>query len=423
MKASRLSRLALLVALLSVTAACGRPARVASGGVADGRNAAERLAAPYVVLISFDGFAWNLMERHRAPSFERVAREGARAQRMIPTFPTKTFPTHYGIATGMYAESHGLVGNHFWDPDLAAAYSLADRAAVEDGRWYRGEPIWVTAERQGMIAASFFFVGSEAPVGGVQPTYWRRFDASISREERVDQVLAWLAMEPERRPHMITLYFEDVDAVAHTHGMDAPETAEAVAGVDAALGRLLDGLEGLEHGSDVYLVLVSDHGLMAAPMEATDRIDLSRFPGVRLAESGPYASLFVEAGGPERVVAVRDSLQAMLPLASVWLREDVPDRLHYRADPRIGDIVVLAAPGRTVRPAGMDVRSTYTHGWDNETPEMGGIFIVRGPGISPGQSIAAFEAVHVYPFLAHVLGLSPNPDADGDLAVLEPILR
>jgi len=404
-----------------VLAACGTPSSDA-GQDFPATNAARFVDAPYVVLVSFDGFAWDLMERQPTPNFERVAREGVRADRMIPIFPTKTFPTHYSIATGMYAETHGLVGNRFWAPDLDEYYSLSDRTTVEDGRFYRGEPIWVTAERQGMVSACFFFVGSEADVGGVRPTYWKRFDASIPHEERVDQVLDWLRMPPKGRPHMITLYFEDVDGTAHTYGFDAPETAEAVARVDASLGRLLDGIEGLPHGDQVYVVLVSDHGLLHAPASEVDLIDMDLFPGVRLVESGPYASIFVDEGGEARRPQVRDSVAALLPRSDVWLREDVPAHLHYSSDPRIGDIVVSSAPGRMVRPTGWNVRSTYSHGWDNEVLEMSAIFLARGPGIAPGQRIPAFESVHVYPFLAHVLGLRPNPEIDGDLAVLLPIL-
>ncbi len=411
----------LLCVALSLAASCGGTAAPApEDGLAT--NALEWRGAPHVVLVSFDGFSWDLMEKHPAPSFERVAREGVRADRMIPTYPTKTFPTHYSIATGMYAETHGLVGNRFWAPDLGATYALADRETVEDGRFYRGEPIWATAERQGMVSASFFFVGSEADVGGIRPTYWRRFDASIPNSDRVDQVLAWLEMPPETRPHMITLYFEDVDAVAHDHGMDAPETGEAVAAVDGSLGRLLDGIDRLEHGDEVFVVLVSDHGLMPAPAAMVDLLDMELFPGVRLAESGPYASLFIDEGGPARGPQLRDSIAALLPLNDVWLREQVPARLHYSADPRIGDIVVSAAPGRTVRPAGWTARDTHTHGWDNLVPEMAAIFLARGPGIAAGQRIPAFESVHVYPLLAHVLGLEPNPAAEGQLDVLLPIL-
>jgi predicted AlkP superfamily pyrophosphatase or phosphodiesterase len=425
-----LRHFALGVALL-VAAACGGGEAPSAGAgssatqpeTSGGTNASRHLDAPYVVLVSFDGFGAELWGRDPAPSFERVAAAGVRAERMIPVYPTKTFPTHYSIATGMYTENHGLVGNRFWAPELGAAYSLSNRETVEDGRFYRGEPIWVTAERQGMVAASFFFVGSEAPVGGVQPTYWYPFDASVPRNRRVDTVLEWLAMPPERRPHMITLYLEDVDVAWHFNGPDSPETAAAVARVDESLGRLLDGIDRLPHGDEVYVIVVSDHGLMEAPPTMVDELDMRLFPGVRMAEGGPYASLFIEEGGPGRGPALRDSLASLLPESDVWLRADVPERLHYSADPRIGDILISAAPGRRVHEAGRVSRDTWTHGWDNALPEMSAIFLAMGPGITAGQLIPPFEAIHVYPLMAHVLGLEPNPGADGRLDVLGSIVE
>lgn len=410
------------LASLSWTAGCA-PAVQRVDGPAAGTNASRWLDAPYVVLVSSDGFGAEELARVSAPNFERVAAGGVRAERMIPTYPTKTFPTHYSIATGMYAEHHGLVGNHFWAPDVGASYSLADRNSVQDGRFYRGEPIWVTAERQGMVAASYFWIGTEAPVEGVQPSYWYPYDESVPYDTRVDKVLEWLAMPPEHRPHMITLYFEQPDAAWHFNGPDGEQTLAGVARVDRAVGRLLDGIENLPDADRVYVIVVSDHGLMAAPASKVDRLDMSLFPGVRLAESGPYASLFVDEGGAARGPAVRDSLAALLPEDDVWLRADIPPRLHYSADPRIGDILVSAAPGRRVVPTGFRARDMWTHGWDNQVPEMAAIFLAMGPGIRPGQHVPAFESIHVYPFIAHVLGLTPNPQADGRLDVLLPILH
>ena len=176
--------------------------------------------------------------------------------------------------------------------------------------------------------------------------------------------------------------------------------------------------------ADVYVVLVSDHGMLRIDPERVQVLDMEELPGVRLVTSGPYVSLRVEEGGPERAVQVRDAVRAMLPGCDVWLREEVPERFHYSSDPRIGDVVVLAEPGGMVLPATWrgSLSEPYSHGWDNQTPEMGAIFLAKGPGITGGTRLAPFEAVHIYPFLAHVLGLKPNPDIDGDLEVLRPIL-
>ena len=412
-------RSALALATLALVVACGSPAVTENGRA----NAPEWLEAPYVVMLSMDGFRYDYLDRYPSPALTALAAEGVRADRMIPVFPSKTFPTHYTVATGMYAEHHGLVGNRYWAPDKGAMYDMADRDIVEDGSWYRGEPIWVTAERQGMLSASYFFVGSEADVGGVRPTYWHRFEGRVPNKTRVDGVLDWLALPPEKRPHMITLYFSDLDNAGHQYGPDSPQVEAAVSTVDEAIQRLMSGIAALPHGDQVYVVVVSDHGMLRAEASRAQRVDMGLFPGVRMVESGPYSSLVVDEGGSARASAVRDSLRAMLPEAQVWLREEVPARLHYSSDPRIGDIVIMADPGATVGPAGWaPSRDVFTHGWDNLVPEMGAIFLARGPGIAPGQRIGAFESVNVYPFLAHLLGLAPNPGIDGRLDVLEKVL-
>ena len=390
-----------------------------------GGNDPRHLDAPYVILVSFDGFRWDYLDMYATPNFDRVAAAGTKAERLIPVFPTKTFPTHYSLATGMYAENHGLVGNNFWAPDKGARYSLSDRSVVEDGTWYGGEPIWVSAERQGMVAASFFFVGSEADVGGVRPTYCHRFDNSISNEARVDGVLGWLSLPPEERPHLITLYFSDVDGAGHTYGPESGEVEQAVGRVDSALGRLLDGLVDLPHNADVHVVVVSDHGMLFQPADSADVLDPALFPGVRFAEMGPYASIFVEDGGPERHQPVRDSIADMMPRNAVYLRENVPERFRYSTNPRVGDIVIITAPGRQVvtpdRAQRLD--DFYNHGWDNLVPEMAGILLASGPRIAEGARTGPVEAVHVYPLIAEILGLEPHDQVDGNLDAITGFLR
>ena len=392
-----------------------------TGGV----NAPETLDKPYVVLVSFDGFRHDYLDLYPTPNFDRVAARGVIAEALVPPYPSLTFPAHYTIATGLHPERHGLVGNRFYDPARGDEYSYRDRGDVEDGTWYGGEPIWVTAETQGMVAAAMLFVGTEADVGGVRPTFWTRYADRGSRRGRVDRVLDWLALPPRRRPHLVTLYFSSVDGAGHRGGPASPAVAEAVGQVDAALGRLLDGIDALPHGAAVSVVLLSDHG-MAATRTAVDLGAIADLRGVRAVVSGPGANLFVP-GGAARARAVRDDINdgtgdgSALAGGRAYLRGEVPAALRYRADPRIGDVVIVADPGvmfelgRPSPPAGM-------HGWDPRHPDMHGIFIAAGPDIRPGRRIGAVDSVHVYPFLARLLRLAPNPDIDGDPAVFAPVL-
>ena len=398
--------------------------RATTPGGTGGVNAPETLDKPYVVLVSFDGFRHDYLARYATPSFDRVAARGVTAEALVPVYPSLTFPAHYSIATGLRPERHGLVGNRFYDPARGGEYNYRDRVSVEDGTWYGGEPLWVTAETQGMVAAAMLFVGTEADIGGVRPTFWTRYDDRGSHRERVDEVLGWLALPPERRPHLVTLYFSSVDGAGHRTGPASPAVAEAVEQVDADLGRLLDGIDALPHGDAVSVVLVSDHG-MAATEAVIDLGAVADLRGVRVVGSGPGANLFV-AGGDAGARAVRDDINDgtggnALAGGRAYLRREVPAELHYRADPRIGDVVVVAEPGVMFErgssrpPAGM-------HGWDPRHPDMHGIFLASGPEIRPGQRIGPIESVDLYPFLAGLLRLAPNPDVDGDPAVLAPVL-
>lgn len=393
----------------------------ASGGV----NAPRHRDAPYVVMVSFDGFRPDYLERHPTPWFDRLAERGVRAERMIPAFPTKTFPSHYSLATGLYAENHGLVGNTFRDPRREGRYSIRDRSAVEDSSWYGGEPLWVTAERQGMVAAAYYWIGTEAAVQGIRPTFWYRFTEEVPGEARVDRIVEWLALPPEHRPHLVMAYFSETDVAGHDHGPDSPELAAAVARVDALLGRLVRGVDALPHGDRVTYVLVSDHGMASYGRDDLVVLDTGRLPDVEIVESGPYASVFVPGADPERLRAVRDTLRRMVAdRADVYLRGDVPERLHFSAHPAVGDLVLVARGTAMLVPRSRAAafRPGHTHGWDNRMPEMGALFLAAGPRLPADTVIGPFEAVHVYPLVTEILGLEPA-DVDGRLGVLGPLLR
>ena len=198
---------------------------------------------------------------------------GVRAESLRPVFPAITFPNHYSLVTGLYPGHHGIVENAFFDPVRNGAYSFRNEATVTDGTWYGGEPIWVTGESQGMVTACFFWPGSEAAIKGVRPTFWNKYDGTVSNANRIATVLDWLRLPDTRRPHLITLYFSDIDSASHRGPVDGPDVEKAVMAMDAALGTLLDGIEALPNRDRVILLLTSDHGM--ANTSAAQTVQLS----------------------------------------------------------------------------------------------------------------------------------------------------
>jgi predicted AlkP superfamily pyrophosphatase or phosphodiesterase len=405
-------------------AACAVVPGVAGPGITStvgsgGTNHPEQREKPYVVLISLDGFKPEYLDRFDLPHMRRIANSGARAAALIPVFPSLTFPNHYSLVTGLYPEHHGIVSNAFYDPETRERYSLSNRRAVGDAKWYRGEPIWVTAERQGMVAACFFWPGSEAPIGGVRPTFWNTYDEAIPNEERVRTVLDWLRLPPERRPHLIALYFSDVDSASHDGPLASPAIERAARSLDLSLGILFSGLSRLPMKDNVYILLTSDHGMAELPPSQELALDsVLDTSDVEVAYGGPVATLHVRAG---RAMRVRDQLNARVKNGRAYLRDELPERFHYRADPRAGDVVVVmdeswtlnSGLSRLVRPfrgrRGM-------HGWDPSLPSMHALFVATGPRIRPGTVVPQLEMVDLYPLMTELLELRPAANIDGRAA-------
>lgn len=418
MPSGSLKTIAWIVALSLGGAAPGR------GQGAGGLNTPTQQGKPYVVLVSFDGMRAEYLRRLDLPNFERVARGGVQSVGMIPVFPSKTFPNHFSIVTGLYPDHHGIVGNSFWDPQRGASYSLSDSLAVRDAAWYRGEPIWTTAERQGMVAASFFWPGSEAPIGGTRPSIVKPYDSKVPLRDRVDSVLSWLELPAERRPHVITLYMSDVDAAGHRGGPLSPAVDSAAARVDAALGRLLDGIDRQTIRDRVYVVLVSDHGMSETSPRWYVALDsLIDTVGVRITDAGPNVNLHVQ-GGLARARVLRDSINRRMRHGRAYVRGELPARLRYNVDPRIGDLVVVMDEHFTVGTAARAPKENGgTHGWDPSIQAMHAVFLVSGPGIAGGRTIPSFENIEIYPYLTEVLGLIPAGNIDGHRGRLAAIIR
>lgn len=384
-------------------------------------------AARAVVLISIDGFRHDYPERTDAetPTMDALIAEGVRAERLVPVYPTKTFPNHYSLVTGLHPEAHGIVGNTILDPTMGdargdtARFSLGNRDAVTDGRWWLGEPIWVTAERQGVRTGTVSWPGSEAEINGVRPTNWMVYDGDLPYAARVDSALTWIG----RGARLVTLYFEGVDTAGHRFGPDAEETARAMEDVDAALARLADGLRQRGALETTDLVIVSDHGMapVSQPIFLDDVVDLER---------ETVAVIWGEAGGvwPTPSADVDDLVARIDALDHVeaYRREDVPARFHHRASERIPPVVIIPEPGWTVSSRGYvenrGMPSGGAHGYDNAVEAMHGVFIARGPSFPDGVVTEPISAVDVYGILARALGVTPTPNA-GSAAAADRVLR
>jgi predicted AlkP superfamily pyrophosphatase or phosphodiesterase len=383
---------------------------------------------PTVILISFDGWRWDYHTRAPVPNLQRLMARGVRAEGLIPAFPSKTFPNHYSIVTGLYPGRHGIVANNIWDDPTQRLFTLARREEVKDSMWWDGEPIWVTAERAGLPTAPHFWPGSEAPIRGIRPRYWEAYNESTPGAARVNRVLQWLDLPAADRPRFITLYFEDTDTAGHADGPDSKAVREAVLRLDGYLGQLTEGLERRALLDGVNIVVVSDHGMSAT---STSRVvildDYISLDDVAISDLNPTLGVFPKRGKEE---AVYRMLANGHPRLKVYRRHQTPGHWHYRDHPRIPPIVGVMDDGwQVMRRSNLKdiverlVRgSGGQHGYDPRNQSMHGLFVAAGPAFKQGATVGAFENVHIYNALAGILGLTPGKN-DGDPAVARRLLR
>jgi alkaline phosphatase D len=320
--------------------------------------------------------------------------------------------------TGLYPEHHGIVANNFYDPARKQRFSYSDPAANRDGSWYGGTPLWVLAEKQGMRTACFFWPGSEAEIDGGRPSYYLKFDDRFPDEKRIDQVLAWLRLPAPDRPHFITLYYSTVDHAGHQYGPDSPQTAAAVQHVDQLMAILWAELTQLHLPID--LIVVSDHGM---EREQGPWIDLSRYTDLQnFTTVGSLLYPISEAAAEKAYQELKIKTDAF----TVYRRKRVPAALHYDANAREGDPVIVANGPYAIR-AHVDAEDLPpepgAHDYDPRAMKsMRALFLAVGPDIRPGSNLEPFENVNVYPLLAKILGLTA-PQVDGSLNVLSKILK
>jgi predicted AlkP superfamily pyrophosphatase or phosphodiesterase len=397
------------VAIGSALAVLFALAATAAGAIAPRRSPPPR---PPLILVSFDGFRWDYLDRGLTPNLSRLAEAGVRARALVPSFPTKTFPNHYTLVTGLLPEHHGIVDNTVKDPVTGALFHAGDSLAARDARWWGGEPIWVTAERQGTRAAAMFWPGSEAPIAGFRPTYWRRYDARVPDSARVDQVLAWLDLPDAQRPAVLLLYLSDTDDVGHRYGPDGPQMADAIRQVDAMVGRLVEGLRARGLEGRANLVFVSDHGMEAIDTTRVVVLDDYLDPrAVELLTAGPLLAFNPRPGLQDSV----ERAAARIPHAHIYRRQETPERWRYRDNPRIAAFVGVADAGwQVLERLPLRIRPQLftggSHGYDPTDAAMAGILVAAGPAFRRGVVLDPLGNVNVYGLLCRAAGLASAPN-------------
>lgn len=386
------------------------------------RNSTEQQQKPYVILISVDGFRYDYAEKHGATFLQSFAKEGVRAASMIPSFPSLTFPNHYTIATGLYPSHHGLVDNRFYEPVTGEEYSMSKADKVRSGKWYGGTPLWVLAEQQQMLSASYFWVGTEAPIKATPATYYYLYNEVTPIEKRIETVVNWLRLPAEQRPHFISFYFPEVDHKGHSYGPDASQTGAAVRWVDSAIYRLTEEVK--KTGLPVNFIVVSDHG-----MTNVDTVNKLRLPFIDTSKAvvipgSEIAHIYVKE--KTDIKSLYRSLKKGAEKYTVFLKKKMPARLHYgRKDDafgRIGDILLIpdwpqifVAQGARAKPG--------AHGFDPyKVKDMHALFYAWGPAFKKGTVTNSVRNVDVYPVVTKILGLPYQHKIDGRKNLAKDIL-
>ena len=388
-------------------------------------NSKQQQKKSYVIMISADGFRYDYAQKYGAKHLLALAQSGTKAEAMYPSFPSVTFPNHYSMVTGLYPSHHGLVNNGFYDRKLDAFYSYHGKT-VNEPQWYGGTPLWVLAEQQHMLTASFYWVGAEAPIKGLFPTYRYPYNEKINIHNRIQAISNWLRLPAAKRPHLITFYFPEVDHAGHNYGPDAPETHKAVLFIDSAVNELTKAVK--RTGLKANFVFVSDHGMTTVdtehPLVTPAAIDTNRFI---ISGDGILVELY--AKDKPDIQATYNQLRKEAKDYKVYLKTEVPGYLHYSAKDdwhnRIGDILLIPDYPKVFQ---LNPKHKVNIGWHGYDPyqvkNMMATFYTWGPAFKSHQQIKPFENVNIYPVVTHILGLNYTEKIDGNKkALADKILK
>jgi predicted AlkP superfamily pyrophosphatase or phosphodiesterase len=378
-----------------------------------------------LLLISFDGFRYDYPGKVETPHFDSLAANGVQAEGLIPVVPSKTFPNHYSIVTGLYPENSGIVGNTIYDPEWDEWYRISDREAVMNGKWYQGEPIWNTLEKQGLRTGTMFWVGSEANIQGMYPTYWKPYDGSMPYRARIDTVVKWLSYPDSLAVNFATLYFEHVDQMGHDYGTDSDSVKAAIRKSDRLLGYLKNQLRNRGLWDQMNVIVLSDHGMTDLSADKTIRLDeIIDLNSVEQIIWDPMTMIWPKEGAGEQVYkALKDNEDHY----QVYKKEELPERYHLKNHRRVGEIIILADLGYTILNSSNEDRffeslPQGTHGYDNDQKTMQAIFLAHGPAFKEGENVATFQNIHIYELVNHLMRTKPASN-DGSLDSVKVLLK
>lgn len=375
----------------------------------------------YVVVLSLDGFRADYIEKHNAKNIAEIAKNGVRVKRMIPSNPTKTFPNHYTLATGLYPDHHGLIGNSFYAPDLDKVYSLGDRKMVENGDFYGGEPIWNTAKKAGLKTASYFWVGSEAKINGMQPDIWKKYNSRITFEQRIDSVISWLQLPKKKRPRLVMLYYNEPDSSGHRFGPESDEVAQQVNYVDKNVGDLYKRLQKLPIAKNINFILVADHGMRKISRDKQVILEnyIKRDWILGVYGSNPVYTIRTKKGKSEEIY---NSLKKNKNI-HVYKRGEAPKKYNLANHPRTNDILVIGKKGYSVFATNaFGRRFGGTHGYLNCDKEMSAVFVASGNAFKKNYIQRKIKNIDVYNLIAHILNITPAKN-DGDFNRVKKMLK
>ncbi|KAH7064560.1 alkaline-phosphatase-like protein [Macrophomina phaseolina] len=402
--------------------------------------------APTTILISLDGFRADFLQRNLTPTMQAFVNEGVSPPYMNPSFPSVTFPNHWTLATGLYPEAHGIVGNTFWDPDYAQEFYYTDKEVSMQSKWWGGDSLWSTAERQGIRTAVHMWPGSEAAVGEFQPSHIDKYNGSEKLSVKVDRILSFLdlpgpdsphALADQPRPQLIAAYVPNVDSDGHRYGPNSTEIRATIRAVDTMLGDLFQGLEERNLTDIVNVVIVSDHGM--ATTDISRLIQLEDLIDTNLVEHIDGWPLYgLRPKNPDNLHRLYQELKFKAehnPNIEVYLRDfDMPDRYHFVNNDRIAPLWIVPKTGWAIVTkdefdiqASLKTGATYEphglHGYDHEHPLMRAIFIARGPAFphKPGSRLEPFQNIQLYNIICDSIGAEPAPN-NGTLRLpLKPV--